>query len=209
MALIDEIVNPLESVSKFSPDRFRATVTNGFGLASPSRFEVEFPGIGGMTKVDGGTVKDKSSSDDRNLTCSAAQIPGKQLNLLSRGIGINQQQVVNGNTFGEAQFTFYLPNSYVMREYFHRWMQCITSQDNPNGVVQYVGYYKNYVKPVRVRQYTRNARRAYTVDLIDSFPTNIGVVELNSQLQSQASEVTVTMAFRTYMTKQEKSSLVH
>jgi len=206
MAFIDEVLGPLESVTKFSPDRFRATLTNGFGLASPSRFEVEFPGIGGMTKVEGGKVNDKSSSDDRNLTCAAAQIPGKQISTMNRAIGIEQSMIANGHTFPECSFTFYLPNSYVMREYFERWMQCITSQKE--GQVQQVGFYKNYVKPITVRQYTRNARKAYTVKLIDAFPTNVGVIELNSQLQSAAAEVTVSISYRTYKTTQEKSSLI-
>ena len=205
MSFFDEAISIGDTVSKFSPDRFRATLTNGFGLASPSRFQVEFPSIRGMTKAGGGTVSDYSSSDDRNLLCAAAGIPGKQISTINRAIGIEQSQIATGHTFPEASFTFYLPNSYVMRDYFERWMETITSQRS--GKVQYVGFYKNYVKDVMVRQYTRNARRAYSVKLLDAYPTNIGVIELNSQLQSAAAEVTVSMTYRTYEAEQQKESI--
>jgi hypothetical protein len=72
---------------------------------------------------------------------------------------------------------------------------------------QYAGYYKEYSqKDVRVRGYTRNGRRAYTVDLINCFPTSVNEIQFNNQLQTAAAEMTVTMAYRTYKTEQEKSS---
>ena len=92
-SLLDGLIGGAESVSKFAPDRFRATVMNGLGMASQSRFEVEFPSIGGMIKVGGGSINDKSTSDDRNLLCAAAQIPGKQISVMQRGLGIENQQI--------------------------------------------------------------------------------------------------------------------
>ena len=118
-----------ESVSKFAPDRFRATMTNNFGLASPSRFEVEFPNINGLVKPNGGKIKDKTNVEDRNLLCVAAGMPSKNLNTVNRGYGIENQMVVTGHSFPEVSFSFYLTNTYSMREYFERWMQACSSQD--------------------------------------------------------------------------------
>ena len=196
-----------ESVSKFAPDRFRATLTNGFGLASPNRFEVEFPKLDGMAKPNGGDVFDKTTSEDRNLLCTAAGMPGKQLSFTNRGatLGMENQLVVNGHTMPEVSFSFYLTNTYGMREYFERWMQ-VCSSTGPDEV-QFAGYYKEYSqKDVKVRAYTRNGRRAYTVDLINCFPTNVGEVQFNNQRQGAAAEMTVSIAYRTYKTKQEKTS---
>ena len=196
-----------ESVSKFAPDRFRATLTNNFGLASQSRFEVEFPKLDGMTKPNGGDIFDKTTSEDRNLLCTAAGMPGKQLQVVNRGatLGMENQLVVNGHTMPEVSFTFYLTNTYGMREYFERWMQVCSSIGRDE--VQYAGYYKEYSqKDVKVRGYTRNGRRAYTVDLINCFPTSINTIEFNNQLQNAAAETTVSIAYRTYKTTQEKTS---
>ena len=203
--------NAAESVSKFAPDRFRATVTNGLGLASPSRFEVTFPNISGMQKVSGGKINDKSTSDDRNLLCTAAGIPGKQINTITRGNGFENTPIAVGHTLAEVNFTFYLTNVYTMREYFHRWMQCVTTHAENGGDVTYgnhAGYFNNYVKDVKIVQYTRNARKAYSVKLVDAYPTNVGIIELNSQLQTAPAEVTVSMSYRTYWVNQDKSSPV-
>ena len=196
-----------ESVSKFAPDRFRAMMTNNFGLASPSRFEVEFPKISGMVKPNGGAIHDKTNSEDRNLLCTAAGMPGKQLQTTNRGttLGMENQMVVNGHSMPEVSFSFYLTNTYSLREYFERWMQVCSSAGQDE--TQYAGYYKEYSqKDVRVRGYTRNGRRAYTVDLINCFPTSVNEIQFNNQLQTAAAEMTVTMVYRTYKTKQEKSS---
>ena len=194
-----------ESVSKFAPDRFRATMTNNFGLASQSRFEVEFPNISGMVKPNGGAIHDKTNSEDRNLLCTAAGMPGKQVSVVNRGYGIENQLLVNGHSMPEVSFSFYLTNTYGMREYFERWMQVTSSTGQDE--TQFVGYYDEYTKKdVRVRGYTRNGRRAYTVDLINCFPTNIGVIEFNNQLQTAPAEMTVSLSYRTYKTTQEKTA---
>ena len=198
-------LNAAESVSKFAPDRFRATMTNNFGLASQSRFEVEFPNLNGLVKPNGGGINDKTTSEDRNLLCVAAGMPSKNLNTVNRGYGIENQMVVTGHSFSEVSFSFYLTNTYSMREYFERWMQVCSSQEKDKQ--QFVGYYKEYSKKdVRVRAYTRNGRRAYTVDLINCFPTSCNTIEFNSAPQTAAHEMTVSMAYRTYKTTQEKTA---
>ena len=200
------------SASKFAPDRFRATVMNGLGMASPSRFEVTFPNISGMKKVQGGSINDKSTSEDRNLLCVAAGIPGKQIQTMGRGNGFEPTAIAMGHSLPEVQFTFYLTNVYTMREYFHRWMQCVTSQTENNSALGYhnhAGYFENYAKfDVKVVQYTRNARKAYSARLVNAYPTNVGVIELNSQLQTAPLEMTVSIAYRSYWLNQDNSSPV-
>jgi hypothetical protein len=100
----------------------------------------------------------------------------------------------------------------VMRHYFHEWMDAICGYgaDPKNGNVQpmYVGYFQNYARDVKINQYTRNARKAYSVKLIDAFPTAMSAVELNSSPQTQLSEITVQMSYRTYWADQNKKSIV-
>ena len=197
-----------ESVSKFAPDRFRANVMNNFGMASQSRWEVMLPSIDGMNKVSGGKVGDPSNSDDRNLFCVAANVPGKQLQTTPRGFTIENKQVVNGHTLTPVSMTFYLTNSYVMRDYFERWMQCITHHGEKNKMnsPNLVAYRDNYVQDIKMVQYTRAARKAFTIKLIDAFPTAISAIEWNSQLQTQAMELTVEFTYRMYWTDPNKKS---
>ena len=203
--IIGDALDGLVSVTKFAPDRFRGSVMNQFGLASPSRFEVIFPDIRDMKTVGGESIRDPSNTEDRHIFCTAAGMPGKNVTSTNKGIGIENQMIVNGHQMPEVSFSFYLTNTYTMRDYFEEWMRCITSQ-NPEQT-QFVGYYDNYVKDVKVIQYTRNARKAYTVELIDAYPTNIGTIEFNNQLQTAVAEVTITMTYRTYKTRDEKESI--
>jgi hypothetical protein len=196
------------SVSKFAPDRFRATLTNNFGLASPNRFQVEFPKLDGLLKPNGGAIFDKTTSEDRDILCVAAGMPSKNITTVNRGYGMENQMVASGHTFPEVSFSFYLTNTYSMREYFERWMQAVTSADPEEA--QYLGYYggkDGYAsKDVKVRAYTRNGRKAYTVDLINCYPTQCGEIQFQSSNQTAAHEMTVSISYRTYKTKQEKTA---
>lgn len=186
----------------FAPDRFRATIGNNFGLAFTNRFQVKFPKIDGLVKPNGGTIFDKTTSEDRALFCTAAGMPGKQLNTVNRGYGIENQLAVTGHTMPEVGFTFYLANTLSMREYFERWMQAASSTTHDEA--QYVGYYDEYSKfDVEVASFARLGAKGYTVKLFNCFPTSINTIEFNNQPQTQAAEMTVSIAYRTYKTKQE------
>ena len=203
MPLLKTIGDALNSAAKFAPDRFRADLTVALGLASPNKFSVQFPDINGMPKPSGFSAQDfLSSSDERDVFCTAAGLPGKQINVTQRVLGAEQRPIAFGHTMPEVQFSFYLNNTYNMRHYFQEWMECCVSQD-PNEPHQ-IGFYNEYTKDVRVRQYTRNGRRVYETKLIDAFPTNISTIEVNNQLQNAAHEFTVSMAYRTYTTDQTR-----
>ena len=197
------IFDPINSATKFAPDRFRAELTAGLGLATPNKYSVEFPSIVGTQKPHFGSAQDfTSTSEERNTFCTAAGLPGKQINVTQRVLGGELRPVAFGHTMPEVQFSFYLTNTYSMRHYFQEWMECVTSQgtDTPANV----GFFGEYAKDVRVRQYTRDGRRVYECKLIDAFPTNISTIELNNQLQTAAHEFTVSMAYRTYTTDQTR-----
>lgn len=195
--------NSAKSASKFAPDYFRAELTAGLGLAPSNKYTVDFPSINGTSKPHSGSASDRTSnSSERNTFCTAAGLPGKQINVTQRVLGGELRPIAFGHTMPEVQFSFYLTNTYSMRHYFQEWMECVTSQgtDTPANV----GFFGEYAKDVRVRQYTRDGRRVYECKLIDAFPTNISTIELNNQLQTAAHEFTVSMAYRTYTTDQTR-----
>ena len=197
------------SLSRFSQDMFRAITTTGFGLASSNKFEVDFPNITGMTKPNGGSVTNPATGDQRQVFCTAANIPGKTINTVERVVGNEKRQIANGQDLGTCSFSFYLDNSYSMRHYFYEWMNAVHIQDDTrDGLVQYLGYYDNYAfgRNIKVKQYTKNGRKAYSCKLIDCFPLSVNVIELNNQASSQASEIAVTMAYRTWWGNKDKPS---
>ena len=200
---LGDIGGAVESALKFSPDRFRGSVTLGLGMASPNRFEVQLPNIDGMIKVNGEAVEDFTTNEDRNMLCTAASVPGRQISTQSIGYGIDQQTVAKAHSMNDVVLTFYLTNTYSMKHYFEEWQSCITSTDP--GSANHVGYYDNYAKgkELKIRQYSRNGRRVYAVKLHDVYPTNVNSIELANAAQTQAMELTVQMTYRTYETERE------
>ena len=196
--ILGNALGAAESVTKFAPDRFRAQFEIGLGYASPNRFEVELPGINGMARPGGETItEDTTDGEMRNMLCTAANIPGKNIETTTRQIGIEKRAIATGHSMPNVLLTFYLTNTYSMKNYWDLWQECVTG-NNENGAM-FVGYAVNYVKDIVLRQYTRNARKAYKITLIDAFPINVNQIQLNNQAQSAVGEVTVELAYRTFV----------
>ena len=203
MSLLDDILDVGDAVTKFAPDRFRAQFMIGFGYATNNRFQVEVPKLRGMRTPEGESVTDNSSSEERNMLCTAANMPGRDIVTTERLMGVEKRQIATGVTFPPVQLTFYLTNTYSIREYFGGWMSACVSYDE-NGVML-VGYQDNYVKDVKIRQYSRNGRKVASIKLIDAFPISMSSIELNNQPQSAVLELTVALAYRTYVEKYQQS----
>ena len=79
-------------------------------------------------------------------------------------------------------------------------MNCVVTQDENDAM--YAGYYNNYVKDVTIHQLERGndtvADSVYSVTLVDAFPTQMELLQLNNQAQTTAMEMTVSLAYKTY-----------
>lgn len=194
------IFNVRGDISKFAPDRFRGTIMAQLGMASASRWMCDWPKINGMPFPVEGSTTDFSNSEDKNLLCTAAQIPGKNISLGYREMGGERVPYASGQDFPPAQFTYYLTNSYEMRHYFQEWMNAVMHQPlRPSSTKHtFAGYHSNYTRDVKVIQYSRNGRRVYEVKLIDAFPVSLSSIDLNNQLQNAPHEFTVSMAYTSY-----------
>jgi hypothetical protein len=204
--ILGNALGQVGSVTKFAPDRFRSQFEIGLGYSSPNRFEVALPNINGMKKPDGSEISDDTTTGElRNMLCTAANIPGKNLETTTRQIGIEKRQIVTGHAMPNVLLTFYLTNTYSMKNYWDLWQSCCTSQDE-NGAM-FVGYATNYVMDITLKQYTKNARKSYTVHLIDAYPINVNQIQLNNQPQSAVGEVTVELTYRTFVNDRSTGGL--
>ena len=203
MSLLDDVLGAGDAVTKFAPDRFRAQFMIGFGYATNNRFQVEMPKLKGMRTPNGKSIKDNSNSEERNMLCTAVNMPGREIQVTERQMGIEKRQIATGINFPPVQMTFYLTNTYSLREYFGGWMSASVSY-NENGVM-YAGYQDNYVMDIKIRQYSRNGRKVASIKLIDAFPISMSSIELNNQAQTAVSELTVSLAYRTYVEKYQQS----
>ena len=195
-------------MGNFNTEKLRSLIDEKGGLAAPNRFAVVLPDVTQMISPNALSERlGPVDPEDLNLICTSAQLPGKQLNVVSREVGIGTKSVANGQVFTAINLSFYLTNRYDIRKYFQHWMNCVVSQDEKDAM--FAGYYRNYVKDVTVHQLKRKSdsfdndkngksQAAYSVTLIDAFPTQMELVQLNNQAQSAAMEMTVSLAYKTY-----------
>ena len=188
-------------MSKYNTEKLRSLIEESNGLASPNRFSVELPDVSGMTSPNAlSDVIAPVGMENVSILCTSAQMPGKQLNVMSREIGIGTKSVANGQVFTAVNLSFYLTNEYEIRKYFQYWMNCVVTQDENDAM--YAGYYNNYVKDVTIHQLERGndavTDSVYSVTLVDAFPTQMELLQLNNQAQTTAMEMTVSLAYKTY-----------
>jgi hypothetical protein len=191
----------MTKLTSFSTDNLRETIFSQKDLASPNRYRVELPDITGTIMPSGDRVSGKGNAvADRiqlGQLCTTARIPGKNISVVDRNIGLEQVKVANGYTLGEIGLTFYLTNKYSARNYFQQWMNCIVSPTPPFVM----GFHANYAKDLQVVHLDRNGDEVYRVQLIKAYPTSISEMDLNNQAQSAAMELTVSLTYSNYFIK--------
>ena len=195
-------------MSNYNTERLRSLIDESGGLASPNRFMVELPDVSGMISPNAfsATPQGPMINKDLPILCTSAQIPGKQLNVISREVGIQTKSVANGQVFTAVNLSFYLTNKYEIRKYFQYWMNCVVSQEDNQGM--FAGYYNNYVRPVTIHQLERGKDTledaVYSVQLLEAFPTQMELIQLNNQAQTTAMEMTIALAYKTYKVLDKK-----
>jgi len=175
-------------------DDLRGLLNGQSGHASTNRYKVELPIVDGTAKPGGGSASTSISGADLNLLCTAARLPGTQINTIDRQIGMEPKKIAVGRVTTDVSLTFYLTNTYSAREYWQEWMDCVASPTAPFMA----GYLETYGKDVKIQQLDRLGKPVYKVKLINAYPINLSEVEFNNQANTSGAEFTVTLAYPEY-----------
>ena len=182
----------------FSTDTLRNIFKDQNGIARSNRYSIFLPQIGGVPKPAGGSAKDIVSRRDLGTLCTSAKMPGKNIAVAERVIGIEQIKVANGYTVDDMNLTFYLTNDYSARRYFQEWMDCVISPTPPYTA----GFHENYARDgLVISQMDNMQNTVYSVELLKAFPTSMVEIDLNNQAQSGATEMTVALSYSNYLVK--------
>jgi len=181
-----------------SIDTIKAAISSQGGLAKGNKFLVELPNIGGSMRA-------------MNTLCNSANMPGKQITTVDRRIGMEFEKIAYGYAVDDVTMTFYMPNSYLPKKYFDTWRSIIINENSqvaaykssyarPIRIHQLRQTLPSNAKNIKVgllnlkipgvndilntfasKKDINITTSAYTVELIDAFPTTLGQVELNNQ----------------------------
>ena len=166
----------------FSLDAFRSTVLNE-SLARTNRFEVII-----IPPLSLAAVGDLPS-----LYCESASIPMLNINTKSHKIfGPAYQRPMTSDYGGEGiSFVFHVDRDMVVRKFFEEWMHTIV---DPNSFG--VSYQENYITSIFIKQLDEQNNVTHEIELLEAFPKNMNLMDLNNSSSNQTHRLNILFAFR-------------
>jgi len=166
----------------FSLDTFRSTVLNE-SLARTNRFEVIIVPPLALAAV----------GDLPSLYCESASIPMLNINTKSHKIfGPAYQRPITSEYGGEGiSFIFHVDRDMVVRKFFEEWMHTIVDPNNFS-----VNYQENYITSIFIRQLDEQDNVTHEIELLEAFPKNMNLMDLNNSASNQTHRLNILFAFR-------------
>lgn len=181
------------SKAHFSLDRFRTEILTN-SLARNNRFEV----------LINPPVFLRQYGDKVSLLAEQASLPMLNIAVKSHKIfGPSYQRPFTSEYGGEGMpMTFHVDRNMVVRNFFEDWMHGII-----NPVTFTTIYQDQYIGSVEIRQLDEQDTITYAVRLLEAFPRNLNLMDLNHSSSNQTHRLNILFAYR-YWERIENSSPV-
>ena len=113
-----------------SIDNLKSKIQQRGGLARPNRFLVELPPLAGV------------STEEMNILCRSARLPGKQILTADRRIGMEFEKIAYGYAVEDVTMSFLMLKDYSIKKYFDAWRDsvmtiAVTLDDNNADVTAF------------------------------------------------------------------------
>jgi hypothetical protein len=184
-------------MANYSLERFRSEVLDGAGLARNNRFEVIITPPRGLS--DRG-----SESELASLYVEQASVP--LLNIFAKPFkifGPTYQRPITSEYGGEGMpITFHVDRNMRIRRFFEDWMHLIV-----DPVRFTVGYQENYISDIFIRQLDEQNNITNEIKLIEAFPRNINLMDLNNNSSNQTHRLNVLFAYRYWVNTKRTESV--
>ena len=154
---------------------FTSLVMDKTAPANTSKYKVTLPTI---SATQFGTIDPRNL----NMTCTAVNLPGRQIETTDRIIGMKTERVVNGFVSDDVSMTFMLTNQYEAKRYFDEWSALSVDTEAYELNYKYDEFGNPaYAKPVTIHQLNAEAENVYVCTLQEAFPTTINAIELSGE----------------------------
>jgi hypothetical protein len=172
--------------SNFSLDNFRGEVLGSTGLARNNRFEVI---IAKPRSLSFSPYNEKLIS----LYVEQTSIPLLNIAVKSQKIfGPSYQRPFASEYGGEGiSLNFHVDRNMSVRDFFEEWMHVIVNRDNYT-----IGYQDEYATTINIRQLDEQDNVTYEVELLEAFPRNMNLMDLNHASSNQTHRLNVLFAYR-------------
>lgn len=172
--------------SNFNLSNFQQEVLNGAGLARTNRFEVLITppiALSGLT----------TEAELVSLYVEQASMP--LLNIFTRQLkifGPTYQMPVTSEYGGEGMpILFNVDRNMNVKTFFEDWMHQII---HPTRFT--VNYQHDYTTDILIRQLDEQENVTQEIKLIDAFPRNMNILELNNSSTNQTHRINILFSYR-------------
>lgn len=177
------------------------------GIAKPSRYRVEFHLPKGVN-LQAGQIGVNSESTVAQITgmqnyfnakggidikCHNATFPQRSLLTSEHRQNSAPFRVPYSSTYDPVTFSFYADSTLDTREYFEIWQGAVV-----NFGTNTMNFYDEFVADIKMFQLNDLGEDSYSVELIEAYPINIGIVDSSYAQQNAYQTITVTMSFRSW-----------
>lgn len=136
----------------------------------------------------------------RTISVSA---PGRSIGAAPSGVYGAIQEIGHSAIYAPVSAQLYCRPDHTERKYFAKWQDQIIGPARTAGGAESsfdVGYYKDYVKDITIKQYNEKGDKEHEIKLIEAYPRTLG--ELNYTYQSnELLTFTVSLQYRYYEEK--------
>jgi len=161
-----------------SVDILKTTLSRGGGVARGNKFLVELPNFGGTMR-------------SMNILCREANMPGRQIFTSDRRMGMEFEKIAYGYSNDDVNLVFYMPNSYLPKQYFDTWESLILDRNE-----QVAAYKADYQKRVIIHQLRDSLPN--TTHNIKMGPVNIKVPGINNIINRVATKNNINISTTAY-----------
>ena len=173
------------ATSNFNLEQFKSLVFNN-GLARTNRFEVIIPPPPGL-------LSNYSKPGDISLLLEQSSFP--LLNIATKGykiFGPTYQRPITSEYGGEGiAMTFHVDSTMEVKRFFEDWMHLVV---NPFDFT--VGYQEEYITSIFVSQLDEQNNITHEIEILEAFPRNMNIMELNNASANQTHRLTILFAYR-------------
>ena len=112
--------------------------------------------------------------------------PGRAINSTASGVYGAAQEIGYGAQFSPISAQIYCSPDHTERKFFSQWQDKVVGPHRTGGGFATerafnVGYYKDYVKDVTIKQYDEEGTKKHEIKLREVYPRNVGELSYNYQ----------------------------
>ena len=176
-------------------EEFFTSIKKYGGISRPNRFEVNIFSAASESTINDLLADSFKASSNKyvSLRCQSIDLPGRNMETSpNENVYGPVYEVVRGLTLaGTMTATFLLDENLNIKRYFDNWQKKMYDVETYD-----IKYYVSYARDMTIKQLSGRNEVVYSCRVLEVYPKTIELIGLNHNSRSEASVLSVTLAYR-------------